>query len=79
MKLFRIIRHLFHLYPKGGIVKHSFKPEWAVVDGVRVCINSNPSEIVLTKEQCEALTELAKQPFPADAPIINYNDLKVKI
>lgn len=63
-------------FKQGGIVSPSFKPEYAVVDGVRVCTNSNPSESVLTKEQCEALTELAKKPFPADAPVIDYNDFK---
>ena len=63
-------------FEQGGIVNPSFKPKYAVVDGVRVCVNANPSEIVLTKEEREALTELAKQPFPADAPVIDYNDLK---
>lgn len=66
-------------FNQGGIVSPSFKPKFAVVYGVRVCTNSNPSEIVLTKEQREDLTELAERPFPADAPIIDYNDLKVKI
>jgi len=63
-------------FEQGGIVSPSFKPKFAVVHGVRVCVNGNPSESVLTKEQCEALTELAKQPFSADAPVIDYNDFK---
>ena len=66
-------------FEQGGIVNPSFKPKYAVVYGVRICVNANPSEIVLTKEEREALTELAKQPFQADAPVIDYNDLKVKI
>ena len=33
-------------------------------------------DMVLTHEQVEALAELAKQPFPKDAPVIQWEDIK---
>lgn len=38
-------------YRPGGIVAADFRPEFKTVDGVRVCTNANPCEVVLDTQK----------------------------
>lgn len=39
------------IYRPGGIVAADFRPEFKTVDGVRVCTNANPCEVVLDTQK----------------------------
>lgn len=41
-----------------------------------ITIDQSDNDMVLTPEQIAKLAELAKQPFPKDAPVIQWEDIK---